>query len=191
TASEIAQCLVGSGFRTKGVDRAVRALAALPPERRRETRLVVIGDGRAGPYRRLAARLGVADRVLIRPGRGDVMACYAAADLLLHPARRENTGGVILEAMIAGLPVLCTGACGFAVHVERAGAGIVLPEPFAQDRLDAALAAMLSPERRAAWSRSALRYAETTDLHGGQEAAARLIEALVREKRAQPAADRT
>jgi UDP-glucose:(heptosyl)LPS alpha-1,3-glucosyltransferase len=179
--------MVGSGFRTKGVDRAIRALAALPADQRQRTRLVVIGSGRRGSCRRLARQLGIADRLLITPARPDVMACYAAADLLLHPARWENTGGVILEAMIAALPVLCTAACGFSGHVAEANAGIVLPEPFEQAALDRALAEMMDGPCRRAWSEAALEYATTADLHSGQEMAAILIEALTRRKLASPA----
>jgi UDP-glucose:(heptosyl)LPS alpha-1,3-glucosyltransferase len=183
--------MVGSGFRTKGVDRAIRALAALPTDQRRRARLVVIGSGRRGSYRRLASQLGVGDRLLIAPARPDVMACYAAADLLLHPARWENTGGVILEAMIAGLPVLCTAACGFSGHVAEANAGIVVPEPFEQPALDRALAEMMDGPCRRAWSEAALEYAETADLHSGQEQAGHLIEGLVRRRLARPPAPAT
>jgi UDP-glucose:(heptosyl)LPS alpha-1,3-glucosyltransferase len=107
------------------------------------------------------------------------MACYAAADLLLHPARWENTGGVILEAMVAGLPVVSTANCGFSVHVERAAAGLVVPEPFSQAALDAAVAAALDPGRRTQWSDNARRYVAKTDVHSGQQRAAELIEAII------------
>ena len=50
---------------------------------------------------------------------------YHAADYLVHAARTENTGTVLIEAMICGLPVLVTGNCGFAFHVHDADAGIM------------------------------------------------------------------
>ena len=37
-----------------------------------------------------------------------------SADVLVHPSRRDTTGTVLLEAVAAELPVLCTAACGFA-----------------------------------------------------------------------------
>ena len=51
--------LVGSGFRVKGLDRAIRALAALEELERTHTRLVVIGQNSPGEFARLARRLGV------------------------------------------------------------------------------------------------------------------------------------
>ena len=91
---------VGSGFRTKGLDRAIRALARLPEE----TRLFVVGDDNAGPYQRLARRLKVDDRVRFMGGQDNVPDWLWSADLLLHPAYAENTGTVLLEAAVAGLP---------------------------------------------------------------------------------------
>ena len=40
--------------------------------------------------------------------RDDMPAIYAGADLLLHPARQEPLGRVILESVASGLPVLTT-----------------------------------------------------------------------------------
>ena len=55
---------VGSGFRVKGLDRAILSLAALPPEVRQDTRLVVIGQNRPTEFELLARRSGVG--VLVR-----------------------------------------------------------------------------------------------------------------------------
>jgi hypothetical protein len=41
------------------------------------------------------------------------------ADLLIHPAYNENTGTVLLEALVAGLPVLTTAVCGYAHYIAR------------------------------------------------------------------------
>lgn len=167
---------LGSQFRTKGVDRTVRALAVLPAALRQRTRLAVVGAGKAAPLAALARRLGVADRLLLLGPRDDVPRLLLAADLLVHPARTENTGQAILEAVVAGLPVLASGVCGFAPYVERARAGRVLPEPFEQAGLAEAIAAMLEPERLAGWSASGAAYGRSEDLYGGLDAAAAAIE---------------
>ena len=74
-----------------------------------------------------------ADRVRLLGVREDIPELMAAADLLVHPARTETTGTVILEAIVNGLPVIASAVCGYAEHVARADAGAVLPEPFSQD----------------------------------------------------------
>ncbi|MFM8355633.1 MAG: glycosyltransferase family 4 protein [Gammaproteobacteria bacterium] len=155
---------LGSGFRTKGLDRSLRALGALAPETRARVRLRVVGADRPGPYQRLARRLGVADRVTFCGGRSDVPRYLLGADLLLHPARVESGGIVLLEAMLAGLPVIASGACGFAPIVAGADAGCVLPEPFQQSMFDQTLArAVADRGARTAWSTGGLAFARRVD----------------------------
>lgn len=64
----------------------------------------------------------------------------SAADLLLHPAVQEAAGIVLLEAIVAGLPVLTTEVCGYAHYINAAQCGVVIPEPFAQEVLNASSA---------------------------------------------------
>lgn len=89
----------------KGIDVAVRALATLPGD----TALVVLGEGpERGALESLARELGV-DRRLFLPGRvPDVAAWLRRAAVLVHPARWEGFGLGVLEAMLAGLPVVAT-----------------------------------------------------------------------------------
>lgn len=183
----MAMLQVGGSVSTKGVDRSIRALAALPPELAARTRLLVVGAGWHRPAERLAAKLGVADRVVFLGARDDVPELLLAADLLVHPARRENTGQAILEAMVAGLPVLTTAACGYAPHVLSAGAGVVLPVPFEQAAMNLSAIDMLTSPQRDAWSANGVAYGRTQDLFSGLDRATELIERLVGE-RAGPAA---
>ncbi|MFV0371780.1 MAG: glycosyltransferase family 4 protein [Azonexus sp.] len=167
---------VGSGFKTKGLDRSLLALAHLPASLRERTRLMAIGQDEPSGFRRMAAGLGLAERVAILAGRSDIPRFLLGADLLIHPAYNENTGTVLLEALVAGLPVLCTAVCGYAPYVDAAQGGQVLPEPFAQDALDVALAAIMAnaPLRRS-WQQNALAWAETADIYSNAERAAAVI----------------
>jgi UDP-glucose:(heptosyl)LPS alpha-1,3-glucosyltransferase len=166
---------VGSRFRTKGVDRVIRAVAALPQALRDRCRLLVVGHGKTAPLRRLATHLGIGPQVIYTGTREDVPAFYRAADGLVHAARSENTGTVLLEAMICGLPVLVTGNCGFAFHVHDAGAGVVVPEPFDQRRFNRALEGFLLSDEAADWRRNGPAYGERTDLYSLIDRAAEII----------------
>jgi UDP-glucose:(heptosyl)LPS alpha-1,3-glucosyltransferase len=173
---------VGSGFRVKGLDRALRALAALPSGLRERAHLVVIGQSRPGEFAAQAARLGVGSRVRFLGGRLDVPDWMLAADLCLHPAYSESAGMILLEAMTCGLPVLTTDVCGYAFHVAKAKAGIVLPSPFRQEECNRVLAEMLESPARKDWRANGLAYAAREDLYSCHERAADIIEQTVRRK---------
>ncbi|MDR0634465.1 MAG: glycosyltransferase family 4 protein [Azoarcus sp.] len=167
---------IGSGFRTKGLDRSLAALAALPTALRRRARLIAIGDDDPRPFLRQTKALGLDERVSILRGRDDIPRFLLGADLLIHPAYSENTGTVLLEALVAGLPVLATDVCGYAHYIAEAEAGRLIPTPFAQEELDAALAAMLTDAgARARYSRRALAFAGQADIYSLHERAADII----------------
>ena len=168
--------MVGTGFKTKGVDRAMVALAALPEELLQKTCLVVVGEDDLDRYQRLAADKGIANNVRLMGGRPDVPDFLLAADLLLHPARKDNTGTVILEALVAGLPVLVTDVCGYAKYVKQSQAGLLLGSPFKQDELNRQLMMMLQSDDKAKWSVNGLAYADKEDLYSMPEKAAEAIE---------------
>jgi glycosyltransferase involved in cell wall biosynthesis len=89
----------------KGIDVAIRALPLLPAG----TVLVVLGEGpERAALEALAQELGVADRVHLLGRVPDVSAWLRRAAVLVHPARWEGFGLGVLEAMLAGLPVVAS-----------------------------------------------------------------------------------
>ena len=117
-----------SAFHTKGVDRVIRALAALPEFFRKKLFYLVAGTESKG-FRNLAIASGLDRQVIFAGPRQDVPDLLTAADLMVHPAREEATGTVLAEAAVCGLPAICSANCGYAPLTAEAG-GIVLPEPF-------------------------------------------------------------
>jgi UDP-glucose:(heptosyl)LPS alpha-1,3-glucosyltransferase len=166
---------IGSGFKTKGLDRSLQAFAALPEPLRSRTRLIAIGEDNASGFVDQARQLGIGDRLTILRGRDDIPRILQGGDLLLHPAYYENTGTVLLEAVVAGLPVLTTDTCGYAFHVLQADAGRVLESPFLQPELNAGLAEMLVSSQRGEWRRNGIAYGRSQDLYRMPELAARAI----------------
>lgn len=167
---------VGSGFKTKGLDRTLKALASLPTELRERTRLIVIGQDNPKPFVVQAAALGLSKQVDILKGRSDIPRFLLGADLLMHPAYNENTGTVLLEALVSGLPVMVTDVCGYAHYIKGADCGQVLPSPFQQKQLNQALLHILTDAGlRADWSANALDYAKTANLYSMPQHAADII----------------
>ena len=172
----IALLFVGSGFRTKGLDRLLKAVAALPDGLARRVWLLVIGADRDQRFKRQARRLKLAERTRFLGGREDVPKFLRGADALALPAYNEATGGVIVEAMAAGLPAIVTAACGYAELVSAADAGVVCPEPFDQARFTSDLARLLTHPQREAWRANGRRFAAGITPGARARAAAGLLE---------------
>jgi glycosyltransferase involved in cell wall biosynthesis len=93
---------------------AIAALAKLDPARTPPLVLIGRDGGARRPLLRLAARLGVAGRVLIRSGVRDaeLPALMPSATLFLYPSLFEGFGLPIVEALAAGVPVIASeGGC--------------------------------------------------------------------------------
>jgi glycosyltransferase involved in cell wall biosynthesis len=130
--------------RQKGVDVAVRSLP-LVREQHPTAELVVLGEGpERAVLQRLARELDVPVHL---PGRvPDVGAWLRRADVLVHPARWEGFGLALLEAMLAGLPVVATAVSSIPEIVADGVTGILVP-PDDADALGKAVAAVLADAR--------------------------------------------
>lgn len=173
---------VGVQPHTKGLDRTIRALCEFPHAKLLVVGLTETSTRAAKAMAERAKRLGHADRVSFLGHREDIPDLMAAADLLVHPARHDTTGTVILEAVVNGLPVVTTSACGYAQHVLGAEAGIVVGEPFGYGAFVAALSAAEDTGRRAQWSASAEQYGAQPFLYDGRTRAAEMILGVAAER---------
>lgn len=164
---------VATKFYNKGLDRAINAMASLRDE---NIVLQVIGGDNPKTFLEIARRLGVERQVKFLGAQFDLFEPMVSSDILIHPARVEGAGMVLLEAIIAGLPILTTAACGYAFHVENAEAGVVVKEPFNQSAFNSALAKMLRENKLTKWHDAALEYAKVADLYHLGDKAVELIE---------------
>jgi UDP-glucose:(heptosyl)LPS alpha-1,3-glucosyltransferase len=147
--------LVGAGWRRKGLDVALRALAGAQAP---DARLWVAGGDAVGPWRGLATSLGVGERVRFLGRRSDVERLYAAADALLLPTRYDAFGAVCLEAAATGIPVVTSAAAG-AAEVLGDG-GLVVPDAEDAAGFAAALDALADADARGARGEAARKAAE-------------------------------
>jgi glycosyltransferase involved in cell wall biosynthesis len=112
----------------KGVDDLLRALASEAMAGRR-WRLTAAGTGALDTYRRLAAELGIAERIAFVGWVDEekVKALLAHADLLVLPSHFECLPMAIIEAMAHGLPVIATPVGAIPDAVLDGETGILVP----------------------------------------------------------------
>jgi glycosyltransferase involved in cell wall biosynthesis len=111
----------------KGLPVLLRALAALPEDVAFQVR--VVGDGPCWRrWRRLAKKLGIAAQVEFLGKLSHPLALhqYGWADVFAFTSLRDTTGTVVMEALGAGLPVLCFDHQGVA-DVVTPNCGIKIP----------------------------------------------------------------
>lgn len=133
----------------KGQDVAIRALAEEPA---RELHLLIVGQGETrAELTDLVRQLGVGDRTHFVGWRADVPAVLSICDLVLVPSRWEGLPYIALEAMAAGLPLVCTRVDGLLDVVVDGETGY-LAAPDSPAELAAALGRLmaLAPEDRRA-----------------------------------------
>jgi len=165
---------IGVQPKTKGIDRTIDALSRFP-----NAQLLIAGlsqtDRASKKLLMRAQKLQVDARVKWLGHHEDVCSIMAASDLLIHPARYDTTGTIILEAIANGLPVITTAACGYAHHVQAAEAGIVIKEPFDFSLFIAALRRAENIEVQSTWSAGAEKYGHEPSLYSGRARAAEII----------------
>ena len=123
--SALAYVFVGSGFKRKGLETAIRAL----PD---DAHLIVVGkDKETARFQQIAAQTNAngdqSKRVHFVGPQKDVRPYYAAADAFVFPTIYEPFGSVVLEALACGLPVITTDRCGAGELISQGVEGFVLP----------------------------------------------------------------
>lgn len=108
--------LVTSGdFAKRGLDILLEAYAGLPDAVRQKTRLLVLGKlGASSQFVNRAAELGIADRIHFVAHTREPQRYFHALDICIHPARYEEFGQTVQEAMACSIPVLTSRRVGAA-----------------------------------------------------------------------------
>ena len=141
----------------KGVDRLIALLPRLQ-DQIPNANLVVVGDGpERANLERLAAQMGVSKTVRFT-GRvpQDRVALYLrAADVFVLYSGYEGLPHIVLEAMLAGTPVVASARGGIPEVVEDGVTGRVVPWKGDARLSDALLEALSDPAKAASWAERA------------------------------------
>jgi UDP-glucose:(heptosyl)LPS alpha-1,3-glucosyltransferase len=119
---------VGNDFKKKGLTALLHALARLPTH----ISLAVVGQShQQADIQKVAAALGVQDRISFLGAVTDMASAYIAANILVHPTLEDSYAMVVLEAMSHGLPVVVSSKefCGIAAELEHGKNAWILSDP--------------------------------------------------------------
>lgn len=143
-------------LRRKGQETFVRAAGLLAP-RHPDVRFLIIGSPYAGnePHvdelKRLAEEDGVPDRVIFTGDIADIRAAYAALEIVvLSSGQPEPFGGVVIEAMAMGKPVVGTRVGGTVEQIEDGRTGRLVPPSDPHAMANAVEELLGDPEQRRA-----------------------------------------
>ncbi|MCC7416181.1 MAG: glycosyltransferase [Acidobacteria bacterium] len=149
---------VGNLYPVKGHRHLIDAAAALVG-RHPGLHAAVAGRGPLeADLRAHADRCGIGPRIHLLGLRSDVAAVLAAADIVVHPSLDEGLPLAVLEAMVAGRPIVATGVGEIPVVLAHGDAGVLVP-PADSPALAEALDGLLreADRRRALGARAAER----------------------------------
>jgi glycosyltransferase involved in cell wall biosynthesis len=163
---------LGNLLERKGVADLIEALAALPQDLP-AWRAIFAGGGDVERYKALANARGLIDRAefLGWVGQDEARALLAGADALVLPSYDEGLPLVILEALGAGTPVICTPVGAVPEFLEGGRTALFVP-PGDRPALGAALARVIAepPLRQSLGDEGRASYEKTFSLAAFQRA---------------------
>ena len=145
----------GKGFGTF-LEAAGRAMARVPA-----TAAVIVGDGEErARLERLAAELGVSERVVFAGRREDAARLVGIGDVFLNASESEGAFPLVLiEAITAGLPVVSTDLPSVVEVAEGGGFASLFDGGDAEGAARALVRVLTDPKLASGLRRSALRHA--------------------------------
>ncbi|MBI5155708.1 glycosyltransferase family 4 protein, partial [Candidatus Peregrinibacteria bacterium] len=109
--------------RDKGIDLLIEAVGDL-----QNTSLTIIGTGpEEPPLQALMKRKKITDRAMILHSFSDLNLFYQSLDIFILPSRDHDPFGLVAaEAMLCGVPVIVTDACGIAGYITNGKDAVVV-----------------------------------------------------------------
>lgn len=149
---------VGRLAKQKGYHHFIEA-AAILARTVAEVRFLLVGGGEEEQsLRMLVQRLGLTDKFILTGARDDAPQLLQMMDVFVSSSLWEGLPTVILEAMLAGIPVVATAVAGTTELVEDGATG-VLTTPADPPGLSNAVAAVLQqPESARAMAQRARQF---------------------------------
>ncbi|MEE4356963.1 MAG: glycosyltransferase family 4 protein [Desulfococcaceae bacterium] len=122
---EMLLLFISNDHKRKNLSALLRALQLLLPQK---FRLMVIGSDRSEPYRQQSIKMGIGDQLLFTGHQRQIESFFGASDIFVFPSHYDAFGNVCLEAMAAGLPLICSRTCGASELIRNGVNGFILEQ---------------------------------------------------------------
>ena len=179
--SDVAILFVAMNFRRKGLIPLLKALGRLSHTNR--IKLLVVGKGKIGYFKRIAERLGIDRQVTFVGPASKMEEYYGGADLLALPTYYDPFANVCLEALACGLPVVTTKVNGASELIEDGKNGFVVSDPDDFKALSEAILKLMNPELRKRMAENAHESVKHLTIEAHTRSVCRVYEEILREKR--------
>lgn len=118
---------IGELHKIKGHDVLLKAWQKFV--RNRDAKLVIIGDGEEKQnLKNMAKNMNIYGSVIFEGAMDDARSLLSNFDIFVFPSRSENLPYAILEAGLAGLPVIASAVGGIPEIIETGANGILVPK---------------------------------------------------------------
>ena len=180
--SDVVILFVSMNFRRKGLIPLMKAIGILSNTDR--VKLLVVGKGKTGYFRRLALKLGIDNNVIFAGPTSQLEQYYGGADFFVLPTYYDPFANVCLEALACGLPVVTTRGNGASELIEEEQNGFVIADPDDVKDLAEAIIKLMGPGLRNSMSENAFESVKHLTIKEHARQVCRVYEEILREKRA-------
>jgi len=140
---------IGMNFEIKGLDLILAAMAMLKERKMAEIKLIVVGKGNIRKYQKQGKTLGIEEDIHFTGATTEVQQYYLASDIFIMPSLYDTFGIVVLEAMLARLPVIVSDTVGAKDIIDHGTNGYILPkDPEPADVINAVLPLLDNGKRK-------------------------------------------
>lgn len=129
------------------------------------------------------AQLGLGDRFRMLGYRSDAIRVLVASDIFALASLHEGYPIAVMEAMVAGLPIVATDAGGVPEAVHNGVEGFVVPSQRPDELAAALLEVITDPDLRQRMSAAALRRGQGYDIRAAIERTQEIYEELAAHRR--------
>lgn len=143
---------VGQLIERKGFLNLLDAWKQLPVEVDNLVSLLIVGSGvQKQRLLSIVDQQGLRNVLFMDHVMGDELAaCYCAADIFIFPTLEDIWGLVVNEAMVAGLPILCSEHAGCVVELVKDGTNGFVFDPFNETSIRSTILKSIAERER--WS---------------------------------------